>query len=249
MEKIKTLLLAAGLSARIASIANGHPKPLIQIEGESVLRRNLRWLATQGVRDVIINLHFKPEAIRAAAGNGAAFGLNIRYSDEPEILGTAGAVAHLANEWTDTFLVVYGDSLLHIDLSCFLAFHKDKKSLLSIALFDRNVHPHTGISGGTVEVAKDGKITAFHEGATCPAGGDTQNRPIVNAGVYLIEPKIVRLIPKRFCDFGKEIFPGLLLEGIPLYGHFITGYCLGIDTPESYARALELIHNKEVQLA
>ena len=249
MEKIKTLLLAAGKSTRIASITQGHPKPLIQIEGETVLHRNLRWLALQGVRDIIINLHFKPEEIRAATQSGSALGLNIRYSDEPEILGTAGAVANLAHEWTDTFLVVYGDSLLNIDLPRFLAFHRDRKSLLSIALFDRTIHPHTGIYGGSVELSPDAKITAFHEGGTTPARGDTLNAPIVNAGVYLLEPEIVRMIPKRFCDFGKEIFPNLLSEGIPLYGHFITGYCLGIDTPESYERALKLINNKEEELS
>lgn len=245
MAALKALVLAAGGSTRIAGVSAGHPKPLIRIGGETILGRNLRWLAQEGIQKVWINLHFKPEEIRAAIGDDLRFGVGVRYIYEPEILGTAGAVRNLASEWDNTFLVVYGDNLIRMDLHAFLHFHSKKKTVASIALFDRRVHPNTGIIGGYVNLAADWRILAFHEGV-----GDG-NRPLVNTGVYLLEPEVIKEIPGgQFYDFGRDLFPRLLSEGKEIYGYVIpSGYCLGIDTPECYQRAIDLIQKGEVTLS
>lgn len=243
MPDVSALVLAAGKSTRIASVAQGHPKPLIPIRGESILARILRWLGTQGVRKVWINLHYQQEEIRAAIGDGSRLGVAVRYIYEPEILGTAGAVRNLAAQWVDTFLVVYGDNLLRLDLQAFLRFHRERKALVSMALFDRRRHPHTGIAGGRVMLAADGRIQEFCE------GGNEERSPLVNAGVYLLEPAVVSEIPVgREYDFGRDLFPLLLARGISLYGYLIDGYCLGVDTPDSYQQAIRLIQAGEVEL-
>jgi len=242
--KLKALVLAAGKSTRIAAVSEGHPKPLIRIVGETILGRNLRWLAQHGLREIWINLHFRPEEIRTAIGDGSRFGLSIRYMREPEILGTAGAVRNLSSEWTNTFLVVYGDNLYSIDLDAFLNFHRERRSLVSIGLFDRRTYPHTGIAGGQVKLARDGRVLAFHEGI------NDGSLPWVNAGVYLLEPEVVEEIPpSQYYDFGRDLFPCLLAAGKMIYGHMISGYCLGIDTPESLQNAMDLIHKGEVKLS
>ena len=241
---MKALVLAAGRSTRIASIADGLPKPLLQIAGESILSRNLRWLSAQGVKEVWINLHFEPETIRQAIGTGSQYGLMVRYVYEPEILGTAGAVANLVSEWCTTFLVVYGDNLLSFNLARFLQFHHDRTALVSIALFDRERHPHTGVAGGLVEIGPDGKVLAFQEGiAECSFS-------FVNAGVYLLETEVAMEIPQaQPYDFGQDVFPRLLIQHRPVYGYVIEGYCLGMDTPVSYREALRLIESGAVKLA
>jgi NDP-sugar pyrophosphorylase family protein len=231
MKNIKALLLAAGKSTRIAPIAQGNPKPLLNLGGKSVLLRNLEWLSQSGIHDIWINLHHQPEKIKAHIGSQ----FKVHYIYEPELLGTAGAVKNLENLWTDTFLVVYGDNLIRFSLENFYCFHKQNRTIASIALFDREKHLHTGIAGGQV-VLNQARIESFIEGVT------KRLSPYVNAGAYFLEPPLLSHIPPQIhYDFGKELFPQLLAENIPLAGHVIDGYCLGIDTPESYYRALELL--------
>lgn len=244
MPDLKALVLAAGKSTRIVPVAGGLPKPLITIQKETILGRNLRWLSSQGVRRVWINLHHRPDDIRSAIGDGSRFGLIVRYSYEPELLGTAGAVRNLATEWKGTFLVVYGDNLLSFDLQEFLHVHEARQACVSVALFDRDRHPHTGIAGGRVTRAPDGRIREFCEGTG--EGGST----LVNAGAYLVEPEVVEKIPPgRVYDFGRDLFPRLLAQGRPFGSYLITGYCLGVDTPESYQQAVKLVESGEVVLS
>lgn len=244
MADLKAIVLAAGKSSRIAPVTGGLPKPLLTIRKETILGRTLRWLSGQGITQVWINLHHRPEDIRSAIGDGSRFGVCIRYSYEPEILGTAGAVKNLASEWDRTFLVVYGDNLLSFDLQAFLALHMARKPCISVALFDRARHPHTGIAGGRVRLASDGRIQEFSE------GDSGQGSTLVNAGVYLVEPDVVAEIPPgRTYDFGRDLFPQLLAAGRSVYGYLIDGYCLGLDTPDSYREAIRLVESGEVTLS
>ncbi len=232
---MKALVLAAGKSTRISPISKGKPKPLLEIHGESILKRNLAWLAKYGIKDIWINLHYHPEEIINHVGDGSEFGVQVQYTFEPKILGTAGAVKHLQKEWAETFLVVYGDNILNFSLHQFCSFHQKNKSPISIALFNRTVHLHTGIAGGRV-ILEGSLVQGFIE------GGTKSISEYVNAGVYLLEPKILKNIPEEtFYDFGNDLFPKCINNDIKISGHIIDGYCLGIDTPESYKSALKLI--------
>ncbi len=234
------LVLAAGKSSRIAAVSGGAPKPLIAVGGASVLEHNLRWLGGQGVRELWINLHYRPDAIREAVGDGSRFGLRVRYSHEPEILGTAGAWKRLEAYWSGTSLVVYGDNLLRFDLAAFGRRHQAAGAAATIALFDPEVHRHTGIAGGHVELGPSGRVVRFVEGPR-PADG---RRHYVNAGAYLLEPGVAAALGAGFQDFARDLFPRLAAEG-RLGGHVLEpdGYCLGIDTPASLATAQALVHS------
>ncbi|MBD3881920.1 nucleotidyltransferase family protein [Phormidium tenue FACHB-886] len=240
------LVLAAGKSTRIQPISGGIPKPLLLVNERTILERNLSWLAQSGVESVWINLHYRPEAIQEAIGDGSQLGLRVSYSLEPEILGTAGAFKKLEPHWKGETLVVYGDSLVRFDLAKFRAAHRNSKADVTIALFDQNTHAHTAIAGGRVVMDDQNRITAFVE----TGAGETPRSPLVNAAVYLIEPEILDLIPPETSfDFARDLFPQMLTEGYYLQGHLIDGYCLGLDTPESYTKAMSLIESGEVELA
>jgi NDP-sugar pyrophosphorylase family protein len=239
----RAVVLAAGRSTRIAPLAGGVPKPLLEIGGQAILVRNLRWLAESGIEDVWVNLHYRPEAIRERIGDGGRLGLRVNYSYEQEILGTAGGVRRIASQWKATFLVVYGDSLLRANLALMQQAHRESGAPLTIGLFDRRRHPHTGIAGGTVTLRSDGRIASFIEGAA------PETSALVNAGLYLIEPEIMaRIPPASFYDFARNLFPQLLEAAVPINSHIIEGYCLGIDTPEAYRLALRLIDEGTVKL-
>jgi NDP-sugar pyrophosphorylase family protein len=234
------LLLAAGKSTRIAPVVRDRPKPLIPVAGEPVLVRNLRWLVAQGIADVWINLHHLGDQIAAVVGDGSAFGARVRYSREEPLLGTAGAVRHLREHWTERFWVVYGDSLVNFSLAPMHAGHTSSGSALTIAVFNADEQISTGIAGGRVVVGADGRVVDFVEG-----GGRIS--PHVNAGVYLVEPEVVDLIPSSVpCDFARDVFPDLLARGVRVSAHVIDGYCLGLDTPEALARLNALIGAERV---
>lgn len=239
----KAVVLAAGKSTRIATLAQGLPKPLIEINGEAILTRNLKWLAQSGIEEVWINLHYRAELIRERVGDGRQLGLRVRYSHEREILGTAGGARQIASEWKEAFVVLYGDSLVRANLNLMREAHDKGEAAVTIGLFDSMQHPHTGLAGGTVTIGPDGSIMSFNEGS------EAESSSLVNAGLYLLEPAALRRIPQAsFCDFGHDLFPQLLASGVPINSHLIEGYCLGIDTPEAYGRALRLIEEGSVRL-
>ncbi len=239
----KALLLAAGNSTRIHPISKGRPKPLLEIGGDAIIARNLRWLASEGVKDVFINLHYRPEEIRAFVDDGSRFGSRVSYSFEPEILGTAGAAKALYKHFTERFFVVYGDNLLDTSLNSLLEAHASTNAMATIAVFDRGKHPPTGIAGGRVKVDSSSQVVDFKEGA------DDSVSPLVNAGVYVLEPQVLDLVPEgQFCDFAKDVFPAMLRAQQPIFASRITGYCLGIDTPDSFERAGELIKSGKIEL-
>ncbi|MBI4503670.1 MAG: nucleotidyltransferase family protein [Gemmatimonadetes bacterium] len=239
------MVLAAGNSQRIASVAGGIPKPLLAVRGEPVIARNIRWLADSGIRRVWVNLHYRGDLIRAALGDGSAFGVEIRYSEEPEILGTAGAVRRVLPDLDETALVVYGDNLLNFDLADFRRAHEQAGADVTIAVFDQHT-PNTGIAGGRVLLDGGGRVVEFLEGATRRSADPPS---LVNAGVYAIRTALLRDFPEHtFLDWGRDVLPGLVSSGSRVFGHVIEGYCLGLDTPGSYERGMALIRSGSVRL-
>lgn len=240
----KALVLAAGVGSRIRAVAGDLPKPLIPFGGRAILAHNLQWLAASGIGEVWINLHFQADQIRAAIGDGSAFGLSVNYVFEPELLGTAGALANISQVVEPGMMLVYGDNLLRFDVDALRTRHADSGAELTMALFDQDRHRHTGIAGGRVLVDATGAVTGFVEGAG--AGS-----PLVNAGVYVLEPTILDLIPRGgLVDFGKDVFPAMLAQRRKLMAHVLEpdGVCLGLDTPESFAAGEALLASGEVRL-
>lgn len=204
--------------------------------GRSLLEWNLRWLEAAGFGPVWVNLHYRgAEVERAVAAMDLA--VEIRFSAEDPILGTAGAWRKLADEWRDTSVVVYGDNVTRFDLKAFVAAHRDRAGLATIALFDPARHANTGIAGSRVVLAENGDVVGFEEVRGAVAGS-----ALVNTGAYLLEPALVERIAPGFADFGADVFPPLSRDRV-LGGYLIEdgGFCLGLDTPEHFAAGQRLV--------
>lgn len=237
-----TVVLAAGLGSRIRAVSAGLPKPLIPIEGKSVIARNLEWLAASGVASAFVNLHYQASAIRETIGNGNEVGIDITYIVEEQLLGTAGTVRSLLPRLEDPILVVYGDSLVRFDLSRLRDAHAHSDAEATLALFDPACLPHSGIAGGTVSLDARGRVLAFNEGRT--------DGRYVNAGVYLLRASMLAGVDGRDpLDFGSDLFPRLLAQGRHLHGYvFDEGHCLGLDTPQSLQATRDLVAQGRVAL-
>lgn len=224
---MKAMILAAGVGTRLRPLTDHVPKPMLPIAGEPLLVHTLRWLQRYGVREIALNLHYLPDVVRDGLGDGNRWGLRLRYSVEPALLGTAGAVKRLASFFNETFLVIYGDLLIDIDLAALIELHRRQSALMTIALKPTDT-PH---SQGMVAVNADGRVTRFVEK---PSQWPTDQR-VANAGVYVVEPAVLQQIPaEQPYDWGHDVLPRLIAADMPVYGMPIAGQVIDIGTLAVY---------------
>jgi NDP-sugar pyrophosphorylase family protein len=228
---MKAIILCAGLGTRLGDLTRDRPKVMMPVGGKPLLQHHIELLRAQGVTDIGINLHYLPETITDYFGDGKKFGVRIRYSLEKEILGTAGGVKQFASFLGgEPFWVFYGDNLFVLKLETVVNFHREKKSLATIVLFEH----HEPWTMGVVETDANGRVLRFVEKGpreSCPP------KARVNGGIYLLEPRALDYIPKdKPSDFGRDVFPEMLRRGEPLYAMFPGIYLEDIGTPERYAK-------------
>jgi len=230
---LKAFILAAGLGTRLRSLGLNIPKVMVPIAGKPLLQHHFEYFRQQGIGEFVLNLHHLPEKITEYFGDGSRFGVKVTYSLETEILGTAGGVKKMEAALRDgTFLVLYGDNLIRVELAPLLEFHRQRKAIATVALFE-SPEPWTG---GVVEIDATGKVTAFRE----KPDPKTISTNLINAGIYLLEPAVLDYIPAgQFCDFGKDVFPKLLAAGQPVYATKPLAYIQDVGTPERLKKAQE----------
>lgn len=228
---MKAFILAAGLGTRLRSLGLDVPKVMVPVGGKPLLQHHIELFREQGIREFVVNLHYLPEKITGFFGDGSKLGVKITYSQEPELLGTAGAVKKMEQILRDgTFLVFYGDNLVRVKFAPLLEFHRTRHALATVALFE-SPEPWTG---GVVETAADGRVKRFIEKPD-PKQVSTN---LISAGIFVVEPPVLDLIPAgQFYDFGKDLFPKMLAEGKPLYAMKPDAYIQDVGTPERLAKA------------
>lgn len=227
---MKALILAAGEGTRLRPLTLTCPKPMLPVGGVPLLVYLFRWLRWHGITEVAINLHHLPEVITDYVGDGGRFGIEATYSWEDPILGSAGAAKKLEQYLDSTFLVVYGDMLLDVDLGPLLDLHRLKRADLTLGL----MYVEDPSSKGIVQLNGEGRVLRFVEK---PKPGEIEGN-LASAGVYLVEPSVLdKVPPDRYYDFGHDLVPRLVEEGTPVFGRLLTGYLLDIGTPEAYRQA------------
>ena len=162
------LVLTAGLGTRLRPLTYVRAKAAVPVNGETLARRAVRWLATHGVRDVVLNLHHRPETIAASVGDGSDLGARVRYSWEQPVLGSAGGPRHALPLLVDRtggrrsadpqpFLIVNGDTLTDVDIGAMAAAHVASGASVTMALIP---NPRPDKYGG-VQVGDGGWVTGF----------------------------------------------------------------------------------------
>lgn len=227
----RAMVLGAGLGTRLRPLTERTPKCMVTLGGRPILEHTLAWLRRYGVTAVVINLHHLPDAVTGYFGDGTRWGIRIRYSLEPELLGTAGAVRNVASFFDAPFFVWYGDNVSHCRLDRLWAFHEARGATATIALWHRDDVTHSGI----VAVDDRDRVTRFLEK---PASEEVFSR-WVNAGIFVLEPRVLELISAgRAVDFGREVFPELLARQEAIYGYRMSADegLWWIDCPEDLYR-------------
>ncbi len=241
---MKAIILAAGKGKRLGKLTLSIPKPMLKIGKKPILEHTIEWLRNYGIWDIYINLHHLPDLIRNYFKNGKEWDVNIKYSFEPKLLGTAGAVRKIAEDfWIkgsgdedkyssypgnhNPFLVVYGDNLFEYDLKEIMNFHERKKGMATVAVYEKDNVNQSGI----VLLNDKNRIMKFIE----KPRPDEVVSHLVNTGLYILEPGVLEYIsPNKVLDFGKDVFPQMIQSDESVFGVIFKGGLTAIDTPFLY---------------
>jgi len=241
---MKALILAGGFGTRLRPLSCTRPKTLFPIVNKPLLQWIFEKLAKDNITEAILAVN-QQTALYIKQQRIPKYGLRVKYSHDPARmpLGTGGPVkkAEKLIGHTEPFLVVNGDIFTDLSYKAVLETHRKTNATATIAL--RKVEDPSRY--GVAEIAENNRITRFIEKP--PKNATSSN--LINAGVYVLSPKIFQYIPEgKAVSMEREIFPKLVQEGA-LYGHVIKEMWIDIGKPEEYLqtnkRLLDIVGNRK----
>lgn len=179
--QLQAVIMAGGLGTRLRPLTEDLPKPMLPVGGKPLMELVIEQLRQVGIRRVNIATHYKPEKISDHFGDGSAYGVELKYVNEDKPLGTGGALG-LIDAPTEPILVINGDIMTQIDFRAMLAYHQEHRAIMTVAVRQYDIT----IPYGVIE-CEGPLVRALKE--------KPQMRLLVNAGIYLLEPKVYEFIP------------------------------------------------------
>ncbi|HUA11144.1 MAG TPA: NDP-sugar synthase [Solirubrobacteraceae bacterium] len=222
---MQAVILAGGQGTRLRPLTSNVPKPVVTLVDRPFISFMLEWLRGHGITRVVLSCGFLADGVRDVLGDGASLGIEIVYIEEPEPLGTAGAVKLAAPLLDETFLMLNGDVLTDIDITAQLAAHRASGARATLALVPvADPSPY-----GLVLRDARGAVREFVEKPQHEIPGEN----LISAGVYVLQREILELVPsERKVSIEHEVWPHLVGNG--LFAYASESYWLDIGTPERY---------------
>ena len=222
---LQAVVMAGGRGSRLHPLTEDVPKPMLKIGDQPVLEIIIRQLRESGIRQVKVTTHHQPEKITEHFGDGSGFGVELSYVEEDQPLGTVGGLGRLEIP-QETTLVINGDILTQVDFRAMLLYHREHQAELTVAVRHYEIKVPYGViecDGPVVRGVSEKPVMGF----------------FVNAGIYLLEPTVYRLIPtgRRF-DM-TDLIQRVLQEGRPVVSFPVREYWLDIGQREDYEQAQE----------
>jgi mannose-1-phosphate guanylyltransferase len=226
---VQALILAGGEGTRLRPLTSTMPKPVVPLVDRPFIAYMIEWLRGHGVDDVILACGFMADGVRAVLGDGSALGVHLRYIEEPQPLGTGGALKYAENLLAERFFMLNGDVLTDIDLTAQLRQHEASGARATLGL----IPVDDPSAYGLVRRNDDCSVRQFVEKPS-PDEIDTN---LINAGAYILERDVLDGMAPAGTQISieREVFPKLVGNG--LYGYEASGYWMDIGTPERYLQA------------
>jgi mannose-1-phosphate guanylyltransferase len=222
---VQAVILVGGEGTRLRPLTATVPKPVVPLVDRPFIVYMLEWLRRHGVDDVVMSCGFLATSVRNVLGDGSHLGLRLRFVEEPEPRGTAGALKYAEDLLEDRFLMLNGDVLTDIDLTAQIAQHEASRAVGTLAL----VPVDDPSAYGLVRLNEDHSVKEFVE----KPAADQIDTNLISAGAYVLERGVLDLIPPdRNVSIEREIWPRLVGDG--LFGFAADAYWLDIGTPERY---------------
>jgi len=240
---MKAIIIAGGLGTRLRPLTFNTPKTMVPVGNIPFILHQIELIKKFGISEIILNLHYLSDSIRELMDDEKRHGVKVQYSIEESPLGTAGAVKNAEQFFdSDPMLVFNGDILTDMDLSKLIKFHKKNGATATLTL--TKVDDPT--TYGLVITGKNGMIERFIE----KPSWERVTANTINAGIYVIDPKVFKSVPAGVTySFERELFPGLLKAGNPVFGYESDSYWMDIGNPSKYMQAHRAILEGEVKVA
>ena len=233
---MKVLLLVGGLGLRLRPIVADRPKPMAVFDQKPFLAYQLAHLRSQGFTQVVLCVGYMAEQVEQHFGAGNEYGIQIEYSVEHRVLGTAGAIKNAARFLDGTFVVCNGDSFLALDFAQLVDSHTAWRSAdASVIATIAAVAVSDAAAYGSLQIDECSFVRSFVEKGKVGPGW-------VNGGAYVFEPELLQYIPaEEEVSLEKTVFPLLLKRGRRLFGYQFDGFFVDIGTPEGHQRFSRLV--------
>jgi NDP-sugar pyrophosphorylase family protein len=231
---MQALILAGGKGTRLRPLTVYTPKPIVPVANRPLLLYQIEILKRAGITDITLSLSYQPDKIEQLIGSGSEQGVAIRYVTEQNPMGTAGAYKYAMGSSSGPTIVFNGDVITDLDVGELIEIHRSKAAAATLALAPVSDPRRYGL----VPLDENGRITQFLEKPT-EKDLATSNAHTINAGIYILEPLVLEMIPEGANrSFEYDIFPALLEKKLPFFGYVMNGaYWRDIGTPESYLEA------------
>jgi mannose-1-phosphate guanylyltransferase len=222
---MQAVILVGGEGTRLRPLTSTVPKPVVPLVDRPFITFMLEWLRGHGVDDVIMSCGFLATSVRNVLGDGSGLGMRLRFVEEPDPRGTAGALKYAESLLDERFLMLNGDVLTDIDVTAALAQHEATGARATLAL----VPVSDPSAYGLVHLHEDNSVRDFVE----KPSSDAIDTNLISAGAYVLERDVLELVPaRRKVSIEREVWPRLVGKG--LYGFPSNSYWLDIGSPERY---------------
>ena len=222
---MQAVILVGGEGTRLRPLTSTVPKPVVPLVDRPFISFMLEWLREHGVDDVIMSCGFLATSVRNVLGDGSALGIRLRFVEEPEPRGTAGALKFAESMLDERFLMLNGDVLTDIDLTR----RSPSTSAPARRRRSRSCRWPTRPPTAWCTSPRTARCRDFVE----KPSSDRIDTNLISAGAYVLEREILELVPPdRNVSIEREVWP--LLVGDGLYGFPSESYWLDIGTPERY---------------
>jgi len=225
---MKAVILAGGKGTRLRPFTNVVPKPLLPFKDRPILEHIILYLKKYGITDIIVTISHLGYQIKSYFGDGKELGVHIEYFEEKEPLGTAGCLLPFKDKLKETFLVLGGDNITTLKLDEFMKFHKEKKGIASVAVFEFEEKTKWGI----YEMDQNDMVKKFWEKPTFKHNASTM--------IFLLEPGIFRYIPagKVMVNLTDHVIPKLIQSNEKMFGFRFSDFWLDIGSMDDYNKIL-----------
>jgi mannose-1-phosphate guanylyltransferase len=224
---MQAVILVGGEGTRLRPLTSSVPKTVVPLVDRPLIVYMLEWLRRHGVDDVIMSCGFLATGVRAVLGDGSQLGLRLRFVEEPEPRGTAGALKFAEELLDERFLMLNGDVLTDLDLSAQIAQHEATGAVGTLAL----VPVADPSSYGLVRLRSDHSVDEFLEK---PSADEQLDTNLISAGAYVLERSVLDLIaPDQKVSIEREVWPRLVDNGLHGYADE-RAYWIDIGTPARY---------------
>jgi NDP-sugar pyrophosphorylase family protein len=224
---MRVVILAGGKGVRLQPYTSVLPKPLMPIDNYPILEIVLKQLKKSGFDEITISVGHLASLIRAYFGIGEKFGLQIKYSEEEILLGTAGPLS-LIKDLDENFLLMNGDLLTDLDYKDMFENHIKNKSIATIAICKRKVP----ISLGIIELDKNKTVIDYIEKPNLTH--------YVSMGIYVFKRDILKYINKNKYLNLPDLIKILIEKNEKINSYIFKGKWLDVGRPEDYEEAVEI---------